>query len=402
MPDQALWGETVTPVYHTTAFSQRSAQDLADLFQGRLPGYNYSRIANPTCTNLEQNLAALDDGLGCIATASEMAAIAAVAIGLLRSGDHLIAANGIFGGTISLFVETLAWMGIRTELVDASDTQNVERTITPRTRMIFVETIGNPRLDVPDIPALAALARKAGIPLVVDNTVMTSALFKPKSLGADIVVYSASKFICGFGTAIGGAIIDTGLFDWSAGPFEQLHKSPERNGPYAFLAYMRNVVCRNLGSCLAPWNCFLINQGLQTLSMRMARHVENASYLAEYLAVHKAVKRVRYPGLPGDRFYERTRRLFGGKAGAILCIHLADRQKAFEFLDGLKLIKQAPNIGDSKTLAIHPAPTILWQFDKDQRIKMGVTDDMVRISVGLEPFEQICEDVEQALSRLAR
>jgi len=395
-----LWGETVTPVYQTTAFSQMKAQQLADIFQGRAGGYNYSRIANPTCTTLEMNLCSLDEGIGCVVTSSGMAAITAVACALLQSGDHVVLADGIFAGTISLFLDTLSRFGIQTTLVDAADTDAVASAMRPQTRMVLLETIGNPKLDIPDIPAISKLTRDAGIPLVLDNTVLTAALLRPKQLGVDIVVYSTSKFICGFGTAIGGAVIDTGLYDWSRSPFEQIRTTAGKAGPLAFMAYLRNIVCRNLGGCPAPWNCFLINQGLQTLSIRMARHLENASRLANYLRGHKAVKSIRYPGLPSDPFYERARRLLDGKAGAIMTIFLGDREKAFEFIDRLELLRQAPNIGDSKTLVIHPASTIFWQLSPQDRKRMGITEDMVRISVGLEDFDDIKADVCQALEVL--
>lgn len=398
-PYTQVYGETVVPVYQNTAFSYATAQQMSEVFAGRQPGYNYSRIANPTYSQLEQNLAILEDGLGCIATASGMAAITAVAVGLLQSGDHIVSANGIFAGTISLFEQTLGRLGIQTTFVDASHTKSIADAIRPNTRMIFLETIGNPKLDIPDIPAIATIARSSGIPLVVDNTVMPG-LVRPKVLGADIVVYSTSKFICGYGTAIGGAIIDTGNFDWAKGPFEHIRSFAEKLGSLAFLGYLRNLVCRNLGACPAPWNCFLINQGLQTLSLRMAQHAQNASRVAAFLISQKPIRKVRYPGLATDPYYNRARRLFGGKAGAIITVFLGDRQRAFAFIDGLKLIKQAPNIGDAKTLVIHPASTIFLQIDQQRQLQMGVTEDMVRISVGLEDCEDIKEDIEQSLHKL--
>ncbi len=269
-------GTTAVPIYQTVSYAYKTAQELADVFDGKAPGYIYTRIANPTTTALEARLAELEDGIGCIATSSGMAAIASVVLGLVRVGDEIIAAAGIFGGTVSLFENTLGRFGIKTKLVDAADTEQFAKAINDKTKLIFIETIGNPRMDVPDIPAIAEIAHKANIPLIVDNTVTTPFLIKPQEFGADIVIHSTSKFINGHGTAIGGAIIDTGNYTWSGGPFEDIKELTQKVRRLAFLAHLRNLIYRDLGGCPAPMNSFLMLQGLETLSGRMSKHCENA------------------------------------------------------------------------------------------------------------------------------
>jgi len=392
-------GASAVPIYQTVSYAYKTAEELEDLFAGRSAGYIYTRIANPTTTALEARLAGLEDGIGCIATSSGMAAIASVVMALLEKGDRIVAARGIFGGTVSLFKKTLGRFGIETELVDADDTEQFRRSVEGGARLIFIETIGNPRMDVPDIPAIAEVAHGANIPLVVDSTVTTPVLVKPGAFGADIVVHSTSKFINGHGTAIGGAIVDTGNYDWSRGPFEQVRELAAKTGRLAFLAYLRNLVYRDLGGCPAPSNSFLMLQGLETLEARMARHCENARRLAEYLADNPRVEWVNYPGLAGSKFSARVRKLFAGRGGGLLSFGLADKKTAFAFIDSLKLARNTANLGDAKTLVIHPGSTIFAEFSESERKQMGVGADMVRVSVGIEDFEDIRADFEQAISR---
>lgn len=392
-------GAAAVPIYQTVSYAYKSAQELADIFAGTAPGYIYTRIANPTTTVLELRLAELEEGVGCIATASGMAAISSVVMALMESGTNLIAANGIFGGTISLFENTLAPFGVKTKFVDAGDTKQFEKAIDDKTRLIFVETIGNPRMDVPDIPAIARIAKKANIPLVVDNTVTTPILFKPGNFGADVVVHSTSKYINGHGTAIGGAIIDTGNYDWSKGPFKAIKKLSERAGRLAFLANLRNLIYRDLGGCPAPMNSFLMLQGIETLGPRMAIHCENALKLARYLQSHPDVTWVNYPGLPESSFNAKVVELFGGRASALLTFGLSDKKTAFKFTDSLRLAKNMANLGDAKTLVIHPSSTIFHEFTEDEKKKMGVGDDMIRVSVGIEDFDDLKKDFEQAIKK---
>lgn len=392
-------GATAVPIHQTVSYAYRTAQDLADVFDGKAPGYIYTRIANPTTTALEARLTQLEDGIGCIATSSGMAAIASVVMGLVKTGDQIIAAAGIFGGTVSLFENTLERFGVETVLVDACDTNNFANAINDKTKLIFVETIGNPRMDVPDIPAIAEITHKANIPFVVDNTVTTPALFKPGEFGADIVIHSTSKFINGHGTAIGGAIIDTGNYNWKKGPFEDIRKRSEKVSQLAFLAHLRNLIYCDLGGCPAPMNSFLMLQGLETLPVRMIKHCENAKKLAQFLQEHPKVSCVSYPGLEDNKFYDRVVKLFGGQGGGLLTFGLGDKQKAFSCIDSLKLAKNLAHLGDAKTLVIHPASTIFHEFSAEENQKMGVTEDMVRVSVGIEDFEDIKADFQQAIGK---
>ncbi|MHC4635907.1 MAG: O-acetylhomoserine aminocarboxypropyltransferase/cysteine synthase family protein [Planctomycetota bacterium] len=392
-------GATAVPIYQTVSYKHQTAQELADVFDGKVPGYIYTRIANPTTSALESRLAQLEDGIGCIATSSGMAAIASVVMGLVKTGDQIIASAGIFGGTVSLFENTLGRFGVETFLVDVADTNNFAKAINDKAKLIFVETIGNPRMDVPDIPAIAEIAQNANIPFVVDNTLTTPALFKPGEFGADIVIHSTSKFINGHGTAIGGAIIDTGNYDWRTGIFEDINKLSEKVGQLAFLSHLRNLIYRDLGSCPAPMNSFLMLQGLETLSARMSRHCENACKLAQYLQNKQGITWVNYPGLIGRKYYDRVRKIFNGRGGGLLTFGLGTKQRAFKFIDSLKLAKNLANLGDAKTLVIHPASTIFHEFSATEKEKMGVTADMIRVSVGIEEFEDIKADFEQAFKK---
>ncbi|MHC5060720.1 MAG: O-acetylhomoserine aminocarboxypropyltransferase/cysteine synthase family protein [Planctomycetota bacterium] len=392
-------GTSTPPIYQTVSYKYRTAKELADVYAGRGPGYIYTRIANPTTYALERRLGQLEGGLGCIATASGMAAITTVVTGLLRTGDELVASSGIFGGTLSLFLNTLGRFGIKTTLVDAAQSSQFARAINNNTKLIFIETIGNPRMDVADIPTVAQIARNANIPLIVDNTTTTPFLIKPKEFGADIVVHSTSKFINGHGTAIGGAIIDTGNYDWSGGVFEDIKRLSQKAGDLAFLAHLRNLIYRDLGGCAAPVNSFLMMQGLETLSARMQIHCANALCLADYLNGHDNVRWVNYPGLADSKFYDRTKKLFGGCGGGVLTFGLGDRKKAFKFIDSLNLAKNMANLGDAKTMVLHPASTIFHEFSDEAKKQMDVTGDMVRVSVGIEDFEDIKNDFEQAIEK---
>ena len=393
-------GATAVPIYQTVSYVYKTAQELADVFDGKAPGYIYTRLANPTTSVLEARLSELEDGLGCIATSSGMAAIASIAMGLVRTGDEIVTAAGIFGGTVSLFENTLGRFGVRTNLVDAAETEQFAKAITERTKLIFVETIGNPRMDVPDIPAIAKIAHQANIPLIVDNTVTTPFLIRPKEFGADIIVHSTSKFINGHGTAIGGAIIDTGNYRWDKGLFEDIKELSKKARGAAFIAHLRNLIYRDLGGCPAPMNSFLMLQGLETLPGRMAKHCENAEKLALYLQGHPKVSWVNYPGLEDSKFRSRVVKLFNGRGGGLLTFGLGNKQKAFRFIDSLKLVKNLANLGDAKTLIIHPSSTIFHEFSTSEQSKMGIGEDLIRVSVGIEDFEDIKKDFEQAIGKV--
>ena len=393
-------GATAIPIYQTVSYEYKSAQEIADVFDGRSPGYIYTRIANPTTSALERRLNQLEGGVGCIVTASGMAGITSVMMGLLRTGDEILASGGIFGGTVSLFQNTLGRFGITTKLVDAGQADQFAKAITDKTKVIFIETIGNPRMDVPDIPAIAEIAHEANIPLVVDSTVTTPVIIKPKEFGADIVIHSTSKFINGHGSAIGGAIIDTGNYEWVNGPFDDIKKLAKRAGQLAFLVHLRNMIHRDLGGCAAPMNSFLMMQALETLSARMALHCSNAEKLATFLQGRPEVSWVNYPSLEESLFYERVNKLFAGYGGGLLTFGLGDKEKAFRCIDSLKLAKNLANLGDAKTLVIHPASTIFHEFSAEEKKEMGVTEEMVRVSVGIEDFGDIKADFEQAIEKV--
>ena len=391
-------GEIEAPIFQTAAFDYASAEEMADVFAGRTPGHVYTRLSNPTTLALERRLTAAESGIGALATSSGMAAIAITVLGLLRPGDEILTAKGIFGGSVSFFRNVLGRLNIRAIFVDGSDTAQVAAAVTAKTRAIFVETIGNPRMDVPDLPALGALARDRNIPLIVDNTVTTPHLVKPGDHGAALVIHSTSKFINGHGTAIGGALIDTGKFDWSRGPFEDIAGLAPKAGSYAFLAHLRTVIARDLGACPAPGSSFLMLQGLDTLPLRLKTHVDNAQALAHALAQDGRVAAVGYPGLPGSPYFERAQRLFGGRAGAILTFRLGKLAKAYACINALQNVRRVANLGETRTLVIHPASTIFREYPPEDRISLDVPDDLIRVSVGLESFPAILADFQQALA----
>jgi O-acetylhomoserine (thiol)-lyase len=391
-------GEIEAPIFQTAAFGYASAEEMAEVFAGRVPGHVYTRLSNPTTLALERRLTAAEDGIGALATASGMAAIAATTLGLLRPGDEIIAAKGIFGGAVSFFRNVLGRLNIRAVFVDGADTAQVEASVTDRTRALFVETIGNPAMDVPDLPALGKLTRARNIPIIVDNTLTTPELVRPGEHGAALVIHSTSKFINGHGTAIGGAVIDTGRFDWSRGPFEDVAAIARKAGAHAFLAHLRSVIARDLGGCPAPQSSFLMLQGLDTLSLRLKVHCENALALARALADDPRVAAVGYPGLASSPHFERAQRLFGGRAGAVLTLRLGSLARAFAFINALKRARRVANLGETRTLVLHPASTIFREYQPEDRLSLGVSDDLVRVSVGLEPFPAILADFQQALA----
>lgn len=385
-------GATVVGITQSTAFEYKTAKELSDVFAGRAPGFIYTRIANPTTYALEQRLAQMEGGVGCIATSSGMGAISAAVMGLLRSGENIVAGAGIFGGTVSLFEKTLGRFGVETKWVPSDDSSQIEAAIDEKTKLVFIETIGNPKMDVADIEAIAKITKAKNIPLMVDSTVTTPALIQPGKFGADIVIHSTSKYINGHGTAMGGAIVDTGNYNWKDGKFDDIAKLAKRAGQFAFLAKLRNLVYRDIGVCPAPMNSFLMLQGLETLGARMDIHCNNALRVAEFLSGQQDVGNVRYPGLATHENNDMTKKYFDGKGGGLLTFELADREKAFAFIDGLKLAKTAANLGDAKTLVIHPASTIYQEFSDQQRARVGVTDGLIRVSVGIEDVEDIIED----------
>ncbi|HEY3346274.1 MAG TPA: O-acetylhomoserine aminocarboxypropyltransferase/cysteine synthase family protein [Nitrospirota bacterium] len=393
-------GATSVPIVQSSAFSYETAGELEDVFRGRGPGDIYTRIGNPTNEKLERRLALLEGGVGATATASGMAAITLAVLNIARAGDEIVSSSSLFGGTFSLFKYTLAEYGITAKFADPCDLDEMRSAITDKTRLIFVESIGNPKMDVPDLPELAKLAHEAGVPLVVDATITTPYLARVKEFGADIIVHSTSKFINGTGTSIGGAIIDSGTFNWDSPKFAQYQAYAKKYKKFAFSARMRKQLYKDFGAAAAPMNSFLMTEGIQTLALRMERHCGNAGSVTGFLDAHPKVDWVNYPGLKSSAHYTVAKKLYGGRFGGIFTIGLGSKERAFRFIDGLKLARNLANIGDAKTLVIHPASTICCEFTDEERSAMGVSDDMVRVSVGIEAPQDIIHDFEQALEKV--
>ncbi len=405
-PDPATNARAV-PIYQTSSYTFNSSEHAANLFGLKEMGNIYTRIMNPTSDVLEQRLAAMDGGVGALAVASGSAAITLAVLNLAKSGDNIVSASYLYGGTYNLFHHTLARMGIKVKFVDTSDAANVAAAIDGQTKAVFVETIGNPKNNVDDFEALAKVAHDNGLPLIVDNTVTTPVLFRPIEHGADIVCYSLTKFIGGHGTSIGGAVVDSGRFDWSSGRFPEFTTPDpsyhgliyhEALGELAYILKMRVTLLRDMGPCLSPFNSFLFLQGLETLHVRMPRHCENAQQVAEFLEKHPAVSWVNYPGLSSHPDYARAKRYLPAGQGAILGFGIKGGAAAgARFIDNVKLASHLANIGDAKTLVIHPATTTHQQLSPEEQLSAGVSPDYVRVSVGLEAIEDIIADLDQAL-----
>lgn len=393
-------GATQAPIFASTAFAYETAESIEDVFAGRDFGYVYSRLNNPTLTTFEARMTLLESGFASLVCSSGMAAISTTVMTLAGQSDEIISGASIFGGTYSLFDRTLPRYGITTKFVEATDVDAYRDAITDKTRLIFVETIGNPRLDVPSIAEIATVAKEHDVVLVVDNTASTPYLVQPASLGADIVIHSTSKFINGNANAIGGVLIDAGSYDWSHPRAERIHEYEERAGKFALMAAMRSLIHRDLGCCLSPFNAFLMSTGIETLGVRMQRHCENAQAVAEWLNADSRVEDTRYIGLDSHPDYEVATTQFGGRYGALLTLRLGTRERSFAFINGLKRAQILANLGDVKTLVVHPESTICRDATEDQQQQMGVTPDLVRVSVGIEHIDDIKADFDESLSKL--
>lgn len=391
-------GGTTTPIYQSTAFRYETAESLEKVFNGNAPGFIYTRINNPTVDAFEKRLTLLEGGVGAVACASGMAAVSLAIVNLLRNGDEVVSGSGIFGGTYSLF-KCLEDFGIVTRYAKDNTVESFAECINSKTRVIFVETIGNPKLDVPDIRALAGLAHENGIPLIVDNTSTTPYLVQPLKLGADIVVHSTSKYINGGGNSIGGIIIDGGRFQWDDRKFSSL-KDFTKYGAFTYLAKLRKGIFKDFGPCAAPFNVYLTGIGLETLSLRMDRICENARHLALVLQENEHVVAVNYPGLNDNPYHHLAKQQFGGKYGGILTIRAGSKEKAFHVINNLRYAFNLANIGDSRTLVIHPASTIYAANSRAEKEGAGVYEDLIRISVGLEDIDDLIEDFLQALGKV--
>jgi len=403
-------GTRAVPIYQTTSYVFNDTDHAANLFSLAEPGYIYTRLNNPTADILEQRLASLEGGIAAVATSSGSAALATTLLTLLKTGDHIVASNSLYGGTYNLLNVTLPRYGITTTFVDPDDPSNFFDAIENNTRAIYVESIGNPKLDVLDIESISSVAKKSKLPLIVDNTVATPYLLKPINYGADIVIHSTTKYITGNGTSIGGIIIDAGKFDWGNGLYNEFTEPSagyhgliyhEVLGPAAFIAKVRIEGLRDLGSAPSPFNCFQTIQGLETLSVRIKKHSENALKIAEWLENQDKVAWVNYPGLKSSKYFDLSQKyLKEGQSGVVTFGLNGGFEAAKKLTENTKIFSLLANFGDSKSLIIHPSSTTHQQLNEEQQKSTGVTPDLVRLSIGLEDPEDLINDLTQALNSI--
>ena len=399
------------PIYQTTSYVFDDTQHAEDLFGLKATGNIYSRIMNPTTDVFEKRMATLEGGVGAVATASGSAAITYAILNIARTGDEIVAASTLYGGTYNLFNATLPRLGIHTTFVDPDSPENFETAITGKTRALYIESLGNPGINIVDIEKVAAVAHKHGIPLIVDNTFGTPYLIRPFEFGADIVVHSATKFIGGHGTSIGGIVIDSGKFNWAAsGKFPDLTE-PDSSyhgiryaqdvGAAAYITKLRVQLLRDTGACLSPFNAFLFLQGLETLSIRVERHVENANKVAGFLAEHDKVLSVNYPSLESSPYHALSKKYFPKGSGSIFTFEVkGGAQAARSVIDHLEIFSDLANVADAKSLAVHPASTTHQQLSPEEQKKAGVTESQIRLSIGLEHVDDLIEDLKLALEKI--
>ncbi len=392
-------GATLPPIHQTAAHRHATAQNLSDTFAGRTADHIYMRLTNPTNRVLEEKLAHLEGGKGAVYMASGMAAITNTCLALLRSGDEFVCGNSLFMSTYVLFANVFKKYGITARFVESTDMTALEAAITDKTRFVYLETIGNPKMDVPDLERAATIAHTHGLPLVVDNTLATPYLCRPIEHGADVVIHSTTKYLSGHGDATGGIVIDAGAFAWNGQRFPDLLPFVERKGELALLDKIWREHHINYGTTGAPLHAYLTMIGLDTLAVRMERHLANAAEVARFLAAHPKVRRVDYPGLEDSPHRATAERLFAGLGyGGVVAFTLADQPACFRFIDHLQMVYHLANLGDCKTLVIHPYSSQYLSFPEPVRRELSITPDLVRLSVGIEATEDIIADLEQALA----
>ncbi|MBJ7494360.1 MAG: O-acetylhomoserine aminocarboxypropyltransferase/cysteine synthase [Opitutales bacterium] len=409
-------GACAVPIYQTTSYQFRDTEHAANLFGLKELGNIYTRIMNPTTDVLEKRLAALEGGSGALAHSSGQAAITASILNIAGAGDHIVSVAQLYGGTYNLFHYTLPKLGIQVSFVDGDDPENFRKALKPNTKAFFGEGLGNPRLNIFPFEEVAKIAKEAGVPLIIDNTALSPYLNRPFEHGANVVIHSATKHIGGHGTSIGGIVVDGGNFDWGRGRFPGFTEpdmsyhglphweafkafAPAGGANIAFIMKMRLQFLRDVGSCLSPFNAFLLLQGLETLHLRMERHCANALKVAQYLESHSKVKWVNYPGLKSSRYHDLAKKYLTNGFGALVGFGVkSGLEGGTKFINALKLHSHVANIGDARSLAIHPASTTHSQLTAEERQAAGVTDDYVRLSVGIEDVEDIIADIEQALA----
>ena len=406
-------GSRAVPIYQTTSYVFNSTEHAANLFALKESGNIYTRIMNPTTDVLEQRIAALEGGVGALAVASGSAAVTYAVQNIAGVGDNVVAAGTLYGGTYNLFAHTLPKFGITTTFVDSDDPENFRKAIDAKTKALYIETVGNPGTNLVDFEAIAKIAHENRIPLIVDNTFGTPYLVRPIEHGADIIVHSATKFIGGHGTSIGGLIVDSGRFDWAgSGRFPGLvDPDPSYHGiryvaavgPLAFIIKARVTLLRDTGACISPFNSFLLLQGLETLSLRVERHVANARRVADFLVKHPSVSWVNYPGLPGNKYNALAARYFPKGVGSIFTFGIKGGLEAGKkFIESVELFSHLANVADAKSLVIHPASTTHSQLEGDDLISAGVSPDMIRLSIGIEDVGDLLDDLDQALRKATK
>jgi len=403
-------GSRAVPIYQTTSYVFTDTDHAANLFALKEFGNIYTRIMNPTTDVFEQRMAALEGGVGALAVASGSAAITYAILNIAGAGDEIVSASTLYGGTYNLFSITLPKLGVKTIFVDPDDPENFRKAITDKTNAIYIETIGNPGTNLTDIEKVAQIAHENGLPLIVDNTFGTPYLIRPIEFGADIVVHSATKFIGGHGTSIGGVIVDSGKFDWAnSGRFPGLTEPDpsyhglryvEAFGPLAYILKVRVQLLRDTGACISPFNSFLLLQGLETLSLRVQKHVSNAQKIAEFLENHPAVSWVNYPGLKSSKYYPLAQKYMPKGCGSIFAFGIKGGvEAAKKFIGSLELFSLLANVADAKSLVIHPASTTHSQLSEEEQRQAGVTPDQIRLSIGIEDVEDLIYDLDQALRK---
>ena len=408
IPDAAT-GARAVPIYQTTSFVFDSAEHAASLFNLQTFGNVYSRISNPTVAVFEERMAALEDGRAALAASSGQAAQMCALLTILRQGDEIVSSSTLYGGTYSQFDVTFRQFGINTVFVNADDPENFLKAVTPKTRVIYAETMGNPQINVLDIEAVAKIAKEAGVPLVIDNTFASPYLCQPIKFGADIVIHSATKFIGGHGTTMGGVVVESGKFPWGNGKYPMMTE-PSRGyhgvifhetfGDFGYTMKCRMETMRTLGPVLSPFSAWILLQGLETLHVRVERHVENAMAVAKFLQDHPRVSWVNYPGLPGSKYHALAQKYLPKGSGSIMTFGIKGGMEAgVKFIEGLQFFSHLANVGDAKTLVIHPASTTHRQLSEEDQTKAGVGPDMIRLSIGIEDINDILWDLDQALDQ---
>ena len=411
-PDEDT-GARATPIYQTSSFVFKDSETAAGIFNIERTGHVYSRITNPTNSVLEERISALEGGVGAIATSSGQAALFLAITTLMDTGSHIIASNCLYGGSHNLLEYTLKRFGIETSFIDFRDVEKLKKSFKKNTRLVFGETLGNPGLDVMNIPVISSIAHENKVPLLIDSTFTTPYLMKPFDLGADFIVHSATKFLSGHGVVIGGLLVDGGNFDWEASkkfpqltePYEGFHNMifTQEFGPAAFISRARKEGARDFGACMSPHTAFLVLQGIETLNLRMKRHVENTNKIVKFLDEHPLVSKVLYPSLSSHEDYDLAKKILKKGSGAVFTFELKGQKIAGQtFIENLNIFSHLANVGDAKSLVIHPASTTHHRMDKKALAKAGISEGTIRLSVGLEDPEDLIEDLEMGLSAVKK